>query len=114
MEAIRPRGPAGTFAGPLEAGDPDLFGDAGGLPLRGSALVRVGRLDVVSGFQIISRPFCPRSGEDLRDAAGCTRPANMLSPARPPGVAYDALADQRSFLATRTFLAEALKQRPAP
>jgi dienelactone hydrolase len=27
-----------------------------------------------------------------------------------PGVAYDALADQRSFLATRTFLAEALKQ----
>jgi dienelactone hydrolase len=30
-----------------------------------------------------------------------------------PGVAYDALADQRSFLAARTFLAEALQQSPA-
>jgi dienelactone hydrolase len=30
-----------------------------------------------------------------------------------PGVAYDALADERSFLAARTFLAEALKQNPA-
>ena len=55
MEAIRPRGPAGTLAGPLEAGDPDLFGDAGGLPLHGSALARLGRLDAVSGFQIIWR-----------------------------------------------------------
>jgi hypothetical protein len=27
-----------------------------------------------------------------------------------PGVAYNALADQRSFLAARTFLADALKQ----
>jgi len=34
-------------------------------------------------------------------------------PGATPGVAYDALADQRSFLATRTFLAEALKQMPA-
>jgi dienelactone hydrolase len=31
-------------------------------------------------------------------------------PGATPGVAYDALADQRSFLATRTFLAEVLKQ----
>jgi dienelactone hydrolase len=31
-------------------------------------------------------------------------------PGAMPGVAYDALADQRSFLATRTFLAEVLKQ----
>jgi dienelactone hydrolase len=30
-----------------------------------------------------------------------------------PGVAYDALADRRSFLAARTFLAEALQQSPA-
>jgi dienelactone hydrolase len=30
-----------------------------------------------------------------------------------PGVAYDALADQRSFLAARTFLAEALNGTPA-
>ena len=30
-----------------------------------------------------------------------------------PGVAYNALADQRSFLATRTFLAEVLTQSPA-
>jgi dienelactone hydrolase len=31
-------------------------------------------------------------------------------PGATPGVAYDALADQRSFLAARTFLAEALKR----
>jgi dienelactone hydrolase len=30
-----------------------------------------------------------------------------------PGVAYNALADQRSFLATRTFLAEVLTRSPA-
>ena len=34
-------------------------------------------------------------------------------PGATPGVAYDALADRRSFLATRTFLAEALEQTPA-
>jgi len=34
-------------------------------------------------------------------------------PGAVPGVAYDALADQRSFLAARTFLAEALQQSPA-
>jgi dienelactone hydrolase len=34
-------------------------------------------------------------------------------PGTMPGVAYDALADERSFLAARTFLAEALKQNPA-
>jgi dienelactone hydrolase len=34
-------------------------------------------------------------------------------PGAMPGVAYDALADERSFLAARTFLAEALKQNPA-
>jgi hypothetical protein len=34
-------------------------------------------------------------------------------PGAMPGVAYDALADQRSFLATRTFLAEVLKQGSA-
>jgi hypothetical protein len=34
-------------------------------------------------------------------------------PGATPGVAYYALADQRSFLATRTFLAEALRHRPA-
>ena len=33
-------------------------------------------------------------------------------PGAMPGVAYDALADQRSFAAARTFLAEALKDRP--
>ncbi len=32
----------GVFAGPLGAGAPDLLGDLGGLPLRGSPLVRVG------------------------------------------------------------------------
>jgi dienelactone hydrolase len=35
-------------------------------------------------------------------------------PGATPGVAYDAFADQRSFLATQIFLAEALEQRPAP
>jgi dienelactone hydrolase len=34
-------------------------------------------------------------------------------PGATPGVAYDALADQRSFLAARTFLAEALQPGPA-
>jgi hypothetical protein len=36
------------------------------------------------------------------------------SPGAMPGVAYDVLADRRSFVATRTFLADALKDRPAP
>jgi dienelactone hydrolase len=34
-------------------------------------------------------------------------------PGAMPGVAYDALADERSFLAARTFLTEALKPNPA-
>lgn len=34
-------------------------------------------------------------------------------PGATPGVAYDAAADQRSFLAIRAFLAEVLKQNPA-
>jgi hypothetical protein len=34
-------------------------------------------------------------------------------PGAMPGVVYNALADQRSFLATRTFLAEVLTQSPA-
>ena len=34
-------------------------------------------------------------------------------PGAMPGVAYNALADQRSFLATRTFLAEVLTRSPA-
>jgi dienelactone hydrolase len=34
-------------------------------------------------------------------------------PGATPGVAYDALADERSFLAARTFLAEALSRNPA-
>jgi len=34
-------------------------------------------------------------------------------PGAMPGVAYDAVADQRSFAAARTFLAEALEERPA-
>jgi hypothetical protein len=44
----RLRGAAHAFAGPLGADAPDLLGDFGGLPLGGSALVRVGRLDAVS------------------------------------------------------------------
>jgi hypothetical protein len=34
-------------------------------------------------------------------------------PGATPGVAYDALADQRSFLAARAFLAEVMEQSPA-
>jgi hypothetical protein len=68
---VRRRGVADVFAGPLGAGAPDLLGDLGGLPLRGSPLVKVGRLDAVSGFQITSRPLSilavPSTVERLAD-----------------------------------------------
>ncbi len=54
---VRLRGLADALAGPLGAGDAHLLGDLGGLPLRGSPLVSVGRLGAVSGFQITSRPL---------------------------------------------------------
>ena len=54
---VRLRGLARAFAGPVGAGAPRLLGDLGGLPVRGSPLVRVGQLDAVSGFRITSRPL---------------------------------------------------------
>jgi hypothetical protein len=53
----RLRGAADAVAGLPGAGAPDLLGDLGGLPGRGSALVRAGRLDSVTGCLITSRPF---------------------------------------------------------
>jgi hypothetical protein len=54
---VRLRGAADAFAGLLEARAPGLLGDLGGLPPPGSALVRAGRLDAVTGFLITSRPL---------------------------------------------------------
>jgi hypothetical protein len=54
---VRLRGAADAVASLPGAGAPDLLGDLGGLPLRGSALVRAGRLDSVTGCLITSRPF---------------------------------------------------------
>jgi hypothetical protein len=46
---VRLRGAAEAFAGLLGAGATGLLGDLGGLPPRGSALVRASRLDAVTG-----------------------------------------------------------------
>jgi hypothetical protein len=54
---VRLRGAADAFAGLLGTGAPGLLGDLGGLPPRGSALVRAGRLAAVTGFLITSRPL---------------------------------------------------------
>jgi hypothetical protein len=54
---VRLRGAADAFASLLGAGASGLLGDLGGLPPRGSALVRADRLDAVTGLLIISRPL---------------------------------------------------------
>ena len=65
---VRRRGVAHAFAGPLGAGAPDLLGDLGGLPLRGSPLVKVGRLDAVSGVPD-HQPAAFHSGSAFDDRA---------------------------------------------
>jgi len=54
---VRLRGAAEAFAGLLGAGATGLLGDLGGLPPRGSALVRASRRDAVTGFLVTSRPL---------------------------------------------------------
>ena len=54
---VRLRGAADAFAGLPGDGALGLLGDLGGPPPRGSALVRAGRLDAVTGLLITSRPL---------------------------------------------------------